>query len=198
MTPQAAPAGRAGRMGFEFEQLDIEGLVLVSHDRHRDDRGFFQEAFRAETFEAAGMPAFVQDNQSRSRVDVLRGLHYQLNPAAQGKLVRCLRGRIFDVAVDIRKGSPTYAKWYGVELSDENRRMLYVPEGFAHGYCALTDPAEVLYKTTAYWSPGHERTIRWDDPLIAIRWPTPTPVLSEKDRTAPTLDDAEKNFVYAV
>jgi dTDP-4-dehydrorhamnose 3,5-epimerase len=125
---------------------------------------------------------------------VLRGLHYQLNPAAQGKLVRCVCGRIFDVAVDIRKRSPTFRKWKGVELSGDSGRMLYVPEGFAHGYCALAPDSVVIYKTTDYWSPEHERAIRWNDPGLAINWPVRSPIVSEKDNQAPDFDQAENNF----
>lgn len=189
--------GRALRLSFKFEPLEIEGLILVSQACYHDDRGFFQESYREETFIEAGIPAFVQDNHARSRLNVLRGLHYQLNPMSQGKLVRCIRGRIFDVAVDIRKGSPTYGQWYGLELSEGNQQMLFIPEGFAHGYCALTADAEVLYKTTRYWSAQHERTIRWDDPKVGVLWPLSNPVLSDKDRQSPDLYDAENNFSYA-
>lgn len=184
-------------MGLSFKPLALQGLNLISVDCFHDDRGFFQECYRRETFREFGVPDLVQDNHARSRLNVLRGLHYQLNPAAQGKLVRCLRGRIYDVAVDIRNGSPTFGNWFGVELADDNQLMLYVPEGFAHGYCALTDNAEVLYKTTSYWSPQHERTIRWDDPQIGIQWPISAPILSEKDLSAPFLASADINFKFS-
>ena len=155
-----------------------------------DERGFFLETFHATKFRDAGLPDhFVQDNHSRSKMGVLRGLHFQ-EPNAQGKLVRCLRGAIWDVAVDIRIGSPTFGKWVGVELNDENRRMLWVPAGFAHGFCAMTDDSDVLYKCTAPWNPASERSIAWNDPEIAIHWPIPEPILSPKDAEAPLLKDA--------
>jgi dTDP-4-dehydrorhamnose 3,5-epimerase len=181
------------RMKFRFQPLEIPDVILVSHEIFRDQRGFFLESFREEPFLEQGIPRFVQDNHARSTGNVLRGLHYQIRPAAIGKLVRCLRGRIFDVAVDIRKGSPTYAKWVGVELTDENCRMVYIPEGFAHAYCALTDECEVFYKTTGYYSPLHDRGFRWNDPDVAIEWPISDPVLSPKDADAPLLKDAD-NF----
>lgn len=181
-------------MNFRFESLAIPDVILVSHDIFRDQRGFFLESFREEPFLKQGMPRFVQDNHARSAGKVLRGLHYQIKPAAIGKLVRCLRGRIFDVAVDIRIGSPTFMKWVGVELTAENCKMLYIPEGFAHGYCALSEDSEVFYKTTGYYSAQHDRGFRWDDPAIKITWPVSDPLLSDKDRAAPLLKDAENNF----
>jgi len=167
---------------------------LITHEIFKDPRGFFLEGYREEPFLKKGIPRFVQDNHARSTGRVLRGLHYQIKPAAIGKLVRCLRDRIFDVAVDIRKASPTYAKWVGVELTDENRRMVYIPEGFAHAYCALTEECEVFYKTTGYYSPQHDRGFRWNDPEVMIEWPVAEPVLSPKDANAPLLKDAENNF----
>lgn len=183
-------------MGFKFEPLKIPGLILISSDCYSDDRGFFQESYRRDAFRKVDIPDFVQDNRARSCLNVLRGLHYQLNPSAQGKLVQCVHGCVFDVAVDIRVGSPTYGNWFGVELSAENHQMIYVPEGFAHGYCALTPGAEVMYKTTRYWSPQHERAIRWNDPQIGVQWPVSTPIISEKDLAAPFLASADINFVY--
>ena len=181
-------------MGFRFEPLELSGLILITIDCYTDERGFFLESYRREVFLEAGIPDFVQDNQALSKFKVLRGLHYQLNPAAQGKLVRCIQGRIFDVVVDIRKSSPTFGRWFGVELSDQDHRMIYVPEGFAHGYCALNADAAVSYRTTAYWSREHERAIAWNDPQIAIQWPISDPILSEKDRAAPNLGQADNNF----
>jgi dTDP-4-dehydrorhamnose 3,5-epimerase len=181
-------------MSFHFEPLELDGLLLITYDRYADARGFFAEAYRESVFGEAGMPPFVQENHALSNRSVLRGLHYQLNPAAQGKLVSCVHGRIFDVAVDIRKGSPTFGQWKGVALSGDRGRMLYMPEGFAHGYCALAPDTVVTYKTTDYWSPEHERAIRWDDPRIAIDWPVPSPIVSEKDHLAPDFDRAENNF----
>lgn len=156
-----------------------------------DDRGFFLETYHIERFREAGIGAeFVQDNQSRSQRGVLRGLHYQ-EPNAQGKLIRCSRGAMFDVAVDIRVGSPQFGKWFGVELNDENQQILWVPAGFAHGFCALTDDCDVTYKCTAFYDPGTERTIVWNDPDIGIEWPISEPRLSTKDAMAPRLKDAQ-------
>jgi dTDP-4-dehydrorhamnose 3,5-epimerase len=183
-------------MKFTFEALVIPEVVLITHEIFRDARGFFAESFREEPFLEAGIPRFVQDNHSRSPENVLRGLHYQIQPAGVGKLVRCLRGRIYDVAVDIRKGSPTYGKWLGVELTDANCQMMYVPEGFAHGFCSLSSECEVFYKMTNYYSPEYDRVIRWNDPQIGIKWPVVEPMLSDKDRRAPLLADADNNFTY--
>jgi dTDP-4-dehydrorhamnose 3,5-epimerase len=156
-----------------------------------DDRGFFLETYHSERFREAGIGAeFVQDNQSRSQRGVLRGLHYQ-EPNAQGKLIRCSRGAMFDVAVDIRVGSPQFGKWFGVELNDENQQILWVPAGFAHGFCALTDDCDVTYKCTAFYDPGTERAIVWNDPDIGIDWPISQPRLSTKDAMAPRLKDAQ-------
>jgi dTDP-4-dehydrorhamnose 3,5-epimerase len=181
-------------MEFRFEPLAIPDVILITHEIFKDPRGFFLEGYREEPFLKQGIPRFVQDNHARSSGRVLRGLHYQVRPAAIGKLVRCLRGRVFDVAVDIRKGSPTYAKWVGVELTGENCRMIYIPEGFAHAYCALSDECEVFYKTTGYYSPQHDRGFRWNDPKVNVEWPIADPVLSPKDANAPLLKDADNNF----
>jgi dTDP-4-dehydrorhamnose 3,5-epimerase len=160
-----------------------------------DDRGAFFESFNQRWFlDATGLEvAFVQDNQSTSRHGVLRGLHYQLPPMAQGKLVRVVRGAILDVAVDVRRASPSFSEWVSVELTAENRKQLWVPPGFAHGFVVLSDIADVLYKTTEYYSPEHDRGIRWDDPTIGISWPDlgEAPILSAKDAEAPFLADAE-------
>jgi dTDP-4-dehydrorhamnose 3,5-epimerase len=181
-------------MEFRFEPLAIPDVLMVTYGTIRDGRGFFSETFREEPFLRQGTPRFVQDNHARSTGKVLRGLHYQLQPAAMGKLVRCLRGSIFDVALDIRRGSATYGKWVGTELGDDDGRMIYIPEGFAHAYCALTEECEVFYKTTGYYLPQHERAIRWNDPALNIQWPVADPVLSDKDRKAPFLSEAENNF----
>lgn len=160
-----------------------------------DERGFFMESYSRRTFNAAiGYEVdFVQDNHSRSELGVLRGLHYQLPPYAQGKLVRVTAGSVFDVAVDLRHDSPRFGKWVGVELSAENRRQLWVPPGFAHGFLVLSEYADFLYKTTAYYSPACERAVRWNDPAIGIEWPSSgtTPKLSAKDSVAPLLAAAE-------
>lgn len=158
-----------------------------------DERGFFFESFSQKKFDdAVGRNvAFVQDNHSKSSKGVLRGLHYQLNPFAQGKLVRCVAGSVFDVAVDIRKKSPFYGQWVGVELSSENKRQLWIPEGFAHGFLTLTDNTEFVYKTTNFYSKESERSIAWNDPLINIDWPEKEVLLSEKDKLASLFSEAE-------
>lgn len=181
-------------MDFQFEPARLRGLLVITHGRAADGRGWFAETFRENAFQEAGLPRFVQDNHARSARGVLRGLHYQIRPAAIGKLVRCLRGRIFDVAVDIRRGSPSFGCWEGFELDSETPRMVYIPEGFAHGYLALEEGTEVLYKTTGYYSPAHDRAVRWDDPEIGVAWPIDAPRLSAKDAQAPFLRDAENNF----
>lgn len=164
--------------------LAIPDVILIEPRVFGDDRGFFFESYNRQAFrEATGIdPDFVQDNHSRSTQGVLRGLHYQLPPKAQGKLVRVVAGEVFDVAVDIRKGSPTFGRWVGEVLSAENKRQMWIPPGFAHGFLALSETAEFLYKTTDYYSPAHERCIRWDDPAIGIDWPLAgEPRLSLKD-----------------
>ena len=182
-------------MPFEFKTLEIPGPVLVSPKVFGDDRGFFIELYKHTDFVQGGIEEhLVQDNYSKSSKGVLRGLHYQKTPKAQGKLVMCLKGRIFDVAVDIRTGSPHYEKWVGMELSEQNRLMLYVPPGFAHGFQVLSDTAEVLYKCTNEYSPADDRGIIWNDPEINIFWPIKDPVLSDKDKTHPFLRDADNNF----
>ena len=184
-------------MPFKFIRQSIPEVVIIEPRVFRDKRGFFIETYKYSEFEDAGIrDHFIQDNHSQSAVGVLRGLQYQINPGAQGKLLRCLKGRIFDVAVDIRKGSPDYGKWIGVELSDENNKMIYIPPGFAHGFLTLSDMAEVFYKCTNEYSPAHERGIAWNDPEINIDWPVKSPILSEKDQSYPVLKDADNNFVY--
>ena len=179
-------------MRFTFKNLQIPGLVLIEPHAFEDERGFFMETYHRKDFEKAGIPqVFVQDNHSRSKKNVLRGLHYQIEPMAQGKLVRCVRGTILDIAVDIRKQSPTFGKWVGTNLSGENKLVLWVPRGFAHGYLALEGNTEVLYKTDEFYSPEHERGIIWSDPDIAIKWPVETPIVSKKDAKFPTLKHAD-------
>jgi dTDP-4-dehydrorhamnose 3,5-epimerase len=180
----------------------LQGLTAIEPVAHGDERGFFCETYRREWHAAAGIPSaeeFIQDNHSRSRRGVVRGMHFHVG-AGVAKLVRCARGRVFDVAVDLRRGSPTYAQWDAVELDDESMRMLYVPVGFAHGFCVLSDVADVLYKQTAYYDPEVERGIAWNDPDIAIVWPLPQSELtvSERDSKAPLLRDvaAELPFEY--
>ena len=184
-------------MPFRFTRLEIPDVVSIEWTSYLDVRGSFAEIYRQSEFEAHGIRGpFVQDNRSRSVRGVLRGLHYQKPPAAQAKLVTVLRGEIFDVAVDIRRGSPTYGRWVGTVLSEEDGRMLYIPEGFAHGFCVLSEVADVLYKVTAEYAPELERGIRWDDPDIGIRWPISDPILSEKDASLPFLREADHDFSY--
>ncbi|MBC7084651.1 MAG: dTDP-4-dehydrorhamnose 3,5-epimerase [Firmicutes bacterium] len=184
-------------MPFSFKRLEIPDVVLIEPKVFRDDRGFFLESYKRSEFAEFGIDEiFVQDNHSRSRRGVLRGLHYQNPPRAQAKLVRVIDGEIFDVAVDIRRGSPTYGRWVRAYLSDENMRMLYIPAGFAHGFLALSDVAEVLYKTSDEYSPEHEAGIVWNDPEIGIEWPVKDPVLSPRDCRWPGLRDAVNAFVY--
>jgi dTDP-4-dehydrorhamnose 3,5-epimerase len=173
--------------------LAIPDVVLIEPKVFGDERGFFFESFNQARFEEAigKSVQFVQDNHSRSVRNVLRGLHYQIQQP-QGKLVRVVRGAVFDVAVDIRKGSPTFGKWVGVELSEDNHRQLWIPAGFAHGFLVTSDSAEFLYKTTDYYAPEHERCIAWNDPDIGIDWPIDQqPSLSAKDQQGLALSDAE-------
>ncbi len=184
-------------MPFEFLPLELPGLRVIESRVFTDDRGAFLETFRRSDFARAGIAEqFVQDNYSRSSRGVLRGLHFQKDPQAQGKLVRCLQGRIFDVAVDVRAGSPTFARWVGIELSGENHLMLYLPPGFAHGFAVLSPSADVLYKCTAEYAPDLDRGIVWNDASVGIDWPLREPILSEKDRRLPSLREADLNFRY--
>jgi dTDP-4-dehydrorhamnose 3,5-epimerase len=165
----------------------IDGLVLVEPEVHGDERGFLVETFRDDAWRELGIEAdFVQENHSRSGRDILRGLHFQTTPG-QAKLVRCLRGRIWDVAVDLRRESPTYGKWEGHELDDERHRQFFVPVGFAHGFCVLSDTADVAYKLSSRYDPATEAGIAWDDPDVGVEWPVAEPQLSERDRAAPRL-----------
>lgn len=183
-------------MPFEFIPQSIPDVLLVRGSRFGDHRGFFSETFRVEDFEAHGIPTFVQHNHSRSERGVLRGLHYQLLPAPLGKLVRAARGSILDVAVDVRAGSPTYGKHVAAELNDHANEMLWVPPGFAHGLLVLSEVADVVYMQSGYWSPEHERSLRWDDPTVGIEWPIRDVKISDKDGSAPLLADIETNFDY--
>lgn len=172
----------------------IPEVIVIEPKVFGDARGFFYESFNQHAFnQATGLEVvFVQDNHSRSSKGVLRGLHYQLPPHAQGKLVRVTRGAVFDVAVDIRKSSPTFGKWVGEELSEANSRQMWIPPGFAHGFMVLSDTADFLYKTTNYYAATHERSIAWSDPSLGIHWPREDePVLSQKDQCSPTLTAAE-------
>ena len=174
------------------ETCDIEGLKIITPTVFGDERGYFMETYNQKDMEEAGLTMqFVQDNQSSSTKGVLRGLHYQKNHT-QGKLVRVLSGEVYDVAVDIRKGSKTYGKWFGVTLSAEKKNMFYIPEGFAHGFYVLSDTAEFAYKCTDFYDPSSEAGIKWDDPTIGVKWPIPegtTPNISEKDGKHPAFTD---------
>jgi dTDP-4-dehydrorhamnose 3,5-epimerase len=170
----------------------IPEVLLLEPKVFGDDRGFFFESWNKRTFAGLGMAAdFVQDNHSKSQRNVVRGLHYQIEHA-QGKLVRVTAGTVYDVAVDLRRSSPTFGQWVGFTLSAEDKRMAWIPPGFAHGFCVTSDAAEFLYKTTDYWSPVHERTLMWNDPQLAIPWPlTGEPLLAAKDKTGTPLAEAE-------
>jgi dTDP-4-dehydrorhamnose 3,5-epimerase len=183
----------------KFTKTNLDGVVIIEPAVFGDHRGWFMETYNEAKFLEVGMNLkFVQDNQSFSAVKgTLRGMHYQLNPKAQTKLIRCTRGAIFDVAVDIRKGSPTFGEWFGIMLTAENKKQLLIPKGFAHGFMTLTDDIEVQYKVDELYAPDFDRGITWNDPTINIEWPIDvTPVLSAKDEKAPLLKDAENNFSY--
>jgi len=185
-------------MPFEFQTQKIPDVILVTPKVFRDDRGFFTEVYKYPDFEKAGLKKhFVQINHSRSQKNVLRGLHYQKEPMAQAKLVRVIVGEVFDVAVDLRKDSPWYGQWVGVYLNAHDLKMLYIPEGFAHGFCVTSDIAEAVYYTTNVYSPTDERGIAWNDPLLKISWPVKDPIVSKKDSAYPFLNSADNNFTYS-
>ena len=177
--------------------MEIPDVVLVEARSFADDRGSFKETYKWSDYKENDIPTyFVQDNDSHSVRGVLRGLHYQLDPTSQGKLVRVIEGEIYDVAVDLRSGSPTYGRWVAVELSGHNHKQLYVPEGFAHGFQVLSEEAYVVYKVTREYAPEQDRGVAWNDPELAIPWPIREPVLSEKDAALPMLQQADINFVF--
>ncbi|HPS57700.1 MAG TPA: dTDP-4-dehydrorhamnose 3,5-epimerase [Spirochaetota bacterium] len=179
-------------MPFVFNKCEISGPVIVEPRVFGDDRGFFLESYKKTDFINNGIDVeFRQDNHSLSSRGVLRGLHYQKPPFAQAKLVRVVKGSVWDVAVDIRKNSSTYKKWIAVELSAENKKMVFIPEGFAHGFIALTDEVQLMYKCSNEYSPQHDAGIIWNDPELAIKWPVANPLLSDKDLLLPLLKDAE-------
>jgi dTDP-4-dehydrorhamnose 3,5-epimerase len=172
-------------VSFRRLPTEIDGVVLIEPEVHGDERGFFVETFRANEMQRLGIEVeFVQENHSRSAERVLRGLHMQ---RGQAKLVRCARGAIFDVAVDLRPDSPTYKRWEGYELDDVTHRQLLIPDGFGHGFCVLSEQADVLYRVSSYYDPELEKGIAWDDPEVAVRWPVSEPILSDRDRNAPRL-----------
>jgi dTDP-4-dehydrorhamnose 3,5-epimerase len=184
-----------------FLTCQLEGLVIVEPTVFEDSRGYFFEAYNERLFVENGIAChFVQDNQSKSSYGVLRGLHYQLNPHAQAKLVRVLEGKILDVAVDIRKGSKTYGQHFSIELSSENKKQLFIPEGFAHGFSVLSETASVLYKCNAFYSKQSEGGIRYDDPALGIDWKIATSkaIVSEKDLILPSFAEAQNNFQYGL
>jgi dTDP-4-dehydrorhamnose 3,5-epimerase len=184
-------------MSFHFQRLYIPDVILVEPRTLRDQRGYFVELYKRSEFAANGIAdEFVQDNRSHSVRGTLRGLHYQSPPQAQAKLAMALHGEVFDVAVDIRRGSPTYGQWVGTVLSDRNFHMLYIPVGFAHGFCVLSEEADLAYKVTAEYAPELDRGILWNDPAIGIEWPIVEPLLSSRDSHLPLLEDADVDFIY--
>jgi len=171
---------------------DIDGPLIIEPEVHGDERGFFMETYRHRTLKDHDINYnFVQDNHSRSVGTVVRGLHYQVKPFAMAKLVRCIVGKIFNVCVDLRKNSPTFGDWFGVELSAENKKQLLVPEYFANGFCTLTEESEMMYKCGDYYSQDHEFGLKWDDPRVGIEWPVKDPLVSEKDQNQPLLKDVK-------
>ena len=185
-------------MTFKFKKLSIPDVIIITPEVFSDERGFFAEIYKKSAFEKAGIKEdFTQDNYASSQKNVLRGLHYQITPMEQAKLVRCIKGEIFDVAVDIRKGAPSFRKWVGVRLSEENKRIIFIPAGFAHGYLALSEEAEIAYKLSKEYSKEHERGILWNDPTVGIEWPlSGEPILSEKDKKLPLLKETKNIFLF--
>ena len=186
-------------MTFEFKKLEIPDVILIKTNVFEDERGFFMETYKKEDFdEKAGIKGeFIQDNHSKSKYGVLRGLHFQKEPYAQAKIVRCVRGEIYDVAVDLRKNSPTFGRYVSVELSEENKFMVYVPKGFAHGFLVLSENAEVIYKVDNVYAPGYEGGLIWNDEDIEIKWSVDNPIISQKDRNLPTLKELiEKDDMF--
>lgn len=185
-------------MKFIFKKTRIPGLVIVKPEVGSDERGTYSENYKASEFRKAGIKeVFVQENRSISRKGVLRGLSYQLPPHAQAKLVRCGRGRVFEAVADLRPGSKTFGKSFGLELSDANGLMLYMPAGFAHGFLALTEGAEVMYKCSKEYAPGHTAGLRWNDPILAIKWPVKRPKVSPKDANLPFLEKRGQATLFA-
>ena len=190
----------------DFNQTKIDGLILLSTHQYSDNRGFFLESWNEHEWRkilkdnGQNFSKFVQDNHSWSTKGVLRGMHYQTNPYSQGKLIRCIKGEIFDVAIDIRLNSPSFGKWVGIYLSGENNMQLWIPTGFAHGFLTLSDEADVIYKVTEFWNKDCERSLNWKDTSIDIKWPIENIVnsiqLSTKDKNAPFLSDLEKGDLY--
>lgn len=179
-------------MPFVFEETTIKDLIIISPRIFTDVRGYFYESFKESDFISAGIKEkFVQDNHSFSVKNVIRGLHFQKYPHGQGKLVRCIRGKVWDIAVDVRKNSKTFGKYFSIELSEENKKMIYIPPGFAHGFVSLTEHTEILYKCTAEYAQGSDGGIRWDDPELNIKWPVKKKdaIISDKDKALPYLSE---------
>jgi len=184
-------------MAFRFERLEIPGVIYVEPDIYGDERGYLAEIYKYPEFKKEGIAKpFVQVNHSKSGKNTLRGLHYQKDPMAQGKLITVVEGEILDVIVDIREGSPYYGQWVSRKLNAESKHMLYAPEGFAHGFCVLSETAQVIYYCTGVYSPEHEGGLLWNDPALAISWPLEDPILSDTDKKLPRLDQADNNFRY--
>lgn len=182
---------------MQIQATELTGVYIITPKIFGDDRGWFFESWSKTKLTACGIECdFVQDNHSMSKQsNTLRGLHFQLNPKAQAKLLRCTKGEILDVAVDIRKNSPTYRKWVSVKLSEDNKKQLFIPKGFAHGFLTLTDDVQVMYKADEYYSPEHDRSIAWNDPTIGVAWGCKNPILSQKDKNAPLLSESDVNFI---
>ena len=180
-------------MPFEFKRLEIIDVILIKPKVFGDERGFFMETYKKGDFEEVGIKGeFIQDNHSRSKYGVLRGLHFQKEPYAQAKIIRCMRGVIYDVAVDLRSGSQTFGKYVGVNLSEDNKYQLYIPRGYAHGFLVLSENAEVVYKVDNVYAPDYEGGLVWNDPYVDIQWPNDNPILSEKDKRWPTLKELSR------
>jgi len=182
---------------FTFKRLQIPDIILVEPKLLLDNRGFFYESFKESDFFTNGITKkFVQDNFSHSTYGVIRGLHYQKRPRDQAKIITVVKGKIFDVAVDIRRNSPSYGKWVSVILSEDDHKLLYVPEGFAHGFCVLSQEADIFYKVSNEYSKEHERGVVWNDPAINISWPIEKPIISDKDNQLPLLKNSDSDFTY--
>jgi len=183
-------------MSFSFNRLEIPDVIVIEPKSFEDTRGIFFENFKESEFTSNGISIkFVQDNSSQSLNSVIRGLHFQKNPKAQAKLISVIKGEIFDVAVDIRRNSPTFGKWVSEILSEKNHKSLYIPEGFAHGFCVTSDKSYVYYKVSNEYSPEHEQGILWNDPKLNIKWPVSKPIISEKDNQLPLLENLGNDFV---